>query len=132
MNYSHKWEPISDLPPSSGDLANDELSSLSTIWKDERHKLEKIDAVKRFNERLLRQWAIETGIIERLYTLDEGTTQLLIEQGIDASLISHGSTNKDPQKVARLIKDQHEAAEGLFAFVANQRPLSNSYIKELH
>ncbi len=35
--------------------------------------------VDEFNERLKREWAIETGIIERLYTLDRGTTQQLIK-----------------------------------------------------
>jgi len=32
---------------------------------------------------------IETGIIERLYTWDRGVTEILIEQGIDATLIAH-------------------------------------------
>lgn len=129
---SYKWHRIRDLQTPPEELADPQLPSLSSIWTEQRDELEEMDAVKQFNERLLRQWAIETGIIERLYTLDEGTTQLLIEQGVDAAFISHESTNQDPQKVARLIQDQHRAVEGLFSFVANKRPLSTSYIKELH
>lgn len=129
---SYRWHRIQDIQTTPEELADPQLRSLSEVWEEQRDELEEIDAVKQFNERLRRQWAIETGIIERLYTLDQGTTQLLIERGVDAALIGHNATNKDPQKVARLIQDQHSAVEGLFSFVANERPLSNSYIKELH
>lgn len=131
-SVSYKWESIKDFQNDPIELADIQLRSLSSVWSEQREELEEVDAIKRFNERLRRQWAIETGIIERLYTLDEGTTQLLIERGVDAALIGHTSTNKDPEKVARIIKDQHQAVEGLFAFVKNERELSVSYIKELH
>lgn len=72
--------------------------------------------------------AIETGVIERVYTLDRGTTQLLIEKGIDAALIS----SDRPELVAALIGDQQDAVEGLFAFVRSEHRLSTSYIRELH
>jgi len=51
------------------------------------------DRVTRVNERLRREWSIETGIIERIYTIDRSTTRLLIEQGI-AALIPYGATNR--------------------------------------
>ena len=82
-------------------------------------------------ERLKREWAIETGLIERLYTLDRGVTQLLIERGIDAALIpSRTATN--PEQVAAMISDQQGAVESVFAFVQGERTLSTGYIKELH
>ena len=34
-------------------------------------------------EHLHREWAIETGLIERVYQHDRGVTQTLIEQGVD-------------------------------------------------
>ncbi|GAB4208530.1 MAG: hypothetical protein OHK0022_38220 [Roseiflexaceae bacterium] len=36
--------------------------------------------VDNFNERLRREWSIETGIIERIYTIDRGTTVSVEEE----------------------------------------------------
>ena len=128
---AHYWSPITDLTGSDQDLDRAELLSLSSVWDDVKTDL-RIDQVDDFNERLKREWAIETGLVERIYTLEAGITQLLIEQGIDASLIPHDATNKSPQLVAGIIADQAQAVDFLFDFVGQQRVLSTSYIKELH
>jgi Fic family protein len=88
--------------------------------------------LRRFNEHLQRQWAIETGIIERIYSLDRGITALLIERGIDSSLIPSDSTNKDPNLVAGIIQDQESAIDWVFEVVRGQRPISTSFVKELY
>jgi len=129
---SYEWSRIQDLPSEPATLEYSELRQLSGIWEEQREELHEIDAVEQFNQRLLRRWAIETGIIERLYSLDKGITQLLVERGLDASFIPHSATDKSPEKVMQLIRDQHDAAEGLFTFVSDKRELSTSYIKELH
>jgi hypothetical protein len=49
-----------------------------------------------FNARLSREMAIETGVIERVYTLDRGTTELLSEKGIDAALIPREGPTRTP------------------------------------
>ena len=85
---SHKWRPIKNLPdPKSldSDLSADEkerqwggeLLSLIQVWTDQREELEKSVGLALFYKQLKRQWAIETGVLERLYTLDRGVTQLL-------------------------------------------------------
>ncbi len=129
---AYKWKPIEDLPADFTGLASGELRALSEVWLEQRELLESSDALKRFNMRLQREWAIETGIIERIYTLDRGTTELLIERGIDATLISHEATDKDPDLVAEIIRDQESAIDLLFAFIKGDRTLSTSLIKELH
>lgn len=129
---AYTWKPIEDLPPAYAELASPELASLADVWREHRELLQGTDALEIFTERLERKWAIETGIIERVYTLDRGITQLLIERGIDASLIPHDATDKEPELVARLIQDHKTAVEGLFVFVRGNRSLSTSYIKELH
>ena len=63
-----------------------ELPALVATWQEERTRLDP-GQVERFNERLHREWAIETGILEKIYTLDRGTTQLLIERGMLADQI---------------------------------------------
>lgn len=127
-----QWQPISDLPDSWRDLANTELPPLVTVWNEQAERLRDSGEFKNFMEKLRREIAIETGIIERLYTLDRGITRLLIEQGINESLIPHGATDRPVGQVIALIQDQEAAVEGLFDFVGGQRSLSNFYIKQLH
>ncbi len=124
---AHKWSPISDYEVEPGELADPELGALSAVWKEQKSGLE---GLEQFTERLKREWAIETGLIERLYDLDRGVTELLIERGIDAALIPHRAGLGD-EKVA-MIGDQKSAIESIFAFVKGDRLLSSSYVKELH
>ncbi len=131
QSVGHRWHPITDLSGRDLDAASDEMPALVRTWEHHRERLDSVQ-VADFNERLKREWAIETGIIERLYTLDHGTTRLLIEQGIDASLIAHDASDQPPQLVAGLIRDHAEAADWLFGVIAQQRPLSTSFVKELH
>lgn len=125
------WKPIEDLGPAV-ESSNPELAALRRVWSEQRESLERDGLLDRYTERLCRSWAIETGILERLYTLDRGVTTLLIEKGIDAALIPHDSTDRDPDQVAQMIRDHQASLEGIFGFVKGGRPLSTSYIRELH
>ncbi|TAE60040.1 MAG: Fic family protein [Nostocales cyanobacterium] len=127
-----QWQPIENLPANWQNLASAELSSLVTFWNEQAERLRSSGEFKTFMERLCREIAIETGIIERLYTLDQGITRILIENGINEALIPHNPTNPPIKQVVSLIQDQEAAIEGLFDFVGGQRILSNFYIKELH
>ncbi|CAN2040500.1 Filamentation induced by cAMP protein fic [Candidatus Magnetomoraceae bacterium gMMP-15] len=129
---SYKWEPIEDLPNNWHEIESKDLKSLAAIWIEQAEKLKESESLKRFNDNLRRQWAIETGIIENLYSIDRGITLLLIEKGIESSLIPHGATDKPKDLVISIIKDQEEALEGIFDFVSQKRNLTTSYIKELH
>jgi len=126
------WKPIEDLPGNWHDLGRPDIQSLAQIWIEQAERLQETESFKAFHERLKRRWAIETGILEGLYDFDRGITEILIEQGIHASLIPHGSVNKPTEKVVPLLLDQEKVLEELFDFVANRRPLSCSYIKEVH
>ena len=128
----HKWREISDLPEDLDPLRDRELESLCEVWAREKERFGDDQRVADFNAQLAREWAIETGIIEGVYTLDRGITQTLIERGIDSSYIAHDSTNRDPELVARIVQTHAEVLEGLFAFVKGERDLSTGYIKELH
>ena len=129
---SYPWKPIEDLPTNWSELASKELEGLASVWKESAASLKESDALLQFNERLRREWAIETGIIENLYSIDRGVTRLLIEKGIEASLIPFGAADKPAERIVPLLKDQEGVLEGLFDFVAQQRDLSTSYIKQLH
>ena len=124
------WKPIRDCE-SPGKLASAELGALAGVWREQRERLDNQGIYSDFIARLNREWAIETGLIERLYTLDRGITQLLIEHGIDAALIPH-ERGANPEAIVAMIDDHKDAVEGVFDFVADRRHLSTSYIKELH
>ena len=124
------WQPIEDLE-SHATLATPGLRALAEVWDEQRERLGDMHAYRHFEERLRREWAIETGLIERLYTLDRGVTQLLIERGIHAALIPH-EHNANPEQIVAVIGDHEAAVEGVFDFVKGERSLSTSYIKELH
>ena len=131
MDSEYKWTPILDYENDPATLAQKELDSLAAVWETERSQLEDSEALFEFNRKLHREWAVETGLIERVYDFDRGVTELLIERGIDATLIPHGSGD-DPERIASMIQDHEAAIEYVFAFVKDERTLSTSYIKELH
>lgn len=127
-----KWQPITDLPENWQNLRLPELASLAQVWAEQHDRLKESQAVREFNERLRREWSIETGILERLYTIDSGITQLLIEQGIDAALIPHGTIDRPVTEVIHILQDHRDALDGLFDFVASRLTLTTSYIRQLH
>jgi len=95
MPTVYKWQPIADLPDDPKTLTDGELVALHRVWASQKRELIESGALDEFEKRLRREWAIETGIIENVYTLDRGVTRALIEKGIDAALIPHGASNRD-------------------------------------
>lgn len=125
---SQQWHPIRDYETTPADMADKELYALSAVWKEQRTGLA---GLSEFTERLNREWAIETGLIERLYALDRGVTELIIERGLNAALIPHRSAADAAQTVA-MIGDQKEAIESVLSFFTQHCNLSTGYVKELH
>ena len=110
-----------------------EIRALNSVWREKRDALENDGAYKEFIKKLQREWAIETGIIERLYTWDRGVTEVLIEQGIESSLISHrgGVSQRDADHIRALINDHLGIVEGLFGYIKGEEPLSEYFIRGL-
>src|ERR1700689_5335138 len=131
-SVSHRWREIADLPQDVDTLRDRELESLFQVWTDQKNAIKDEDRIREFNDELAREWAIETGVIEGLYTLTRGITLTLIERGINASYIPRETTDRDPETVARIILAHEDALEGLFAFVRGERSVTTGYIKELH
>ena len=76
--------------------------------------LDESDSVSEFTERLKREWTIETGLIERLYTLDRGITELMIQHGVNAALIPHSAG----ELLDRTRFHDHRQAQGaIFGFI---------------
>src|SRR5438552_1287229 len=129
VSIQNIWNPetgIKDIENDWHALAASDVSSIRRIWSEQKERLKGTKQLAEFTERLSREWAIETGIIENLYDIDRGITQTLIERGFQAELLSHGSTDKPRDFVLQLLRDQKEALDGVFAFVKAERPLSIS------
>ena len=127
------WHPIIDIEDdAAAAVASPELASLGKLWIEQREELSSRGLLTSFTKRLQREWAIETGILERLYDLDRGVTRLLIERGISEDLIGSNGSDRDPSLVAQILRDHEDVAEGLLDFVGGGRNLSTSYVKELH
>lgn len=127
----YTWKPI-EAPDDPDALARPELQALAALWAEQRARLQKSGADKRFMERLIRRWSIETGIVERLYELSDGATQLLVQQGFDAALLTHGDTDLAPDELIRVLSDHREAIDFAMDIVGRTRELSAGWIKELH
>ena len=128
-NMAHKWHPIEDLAD-FGEPVHDETRYLAEVWHEQKPGLDP-EQILLFNKRLHREWAIETGLIERVYDLDRGTTHMLIERGISEQLIPHRSGDH-PGRIAAMLRDHQNVVEGLLDFVGSRRELSVGYIKEIH
>ena len=129
------WNPetgVTDLEADPAQLSASQIPGIKAVWTDQRKRLKGSAQLSDFTERLSREWAIETGVIENLYEIERGVTQTLIERGFQAELLSHGSTNKPREYVIQLLRDQKDALDGVFDFVKTDSTLSAFYIKELH
>jgi Fic family protein len=120
-----------DVPTVSEDVlaALNQLTPLQHAWQEAAAS----DPVTFQQTRLraLRSHAIETGIIERLYDVDWGVTEALVAEGISQEVVERagGEVGRDTLAV---IHDQYEALEFVSEAARGERPLSVSFIRELH
>ncbi len=126
------WEPIAfnDEWTATDTSLFDELAA---SWFQKRKELEKGNKeYQDFLNRLKRQHAIETGILEKLYDLSEGITQTFIKEGFIESFLSHNDTNIPPAQLMGYLKSHFEAMDFIFDMVKNNRQITKSFILELH
>lgn len=127
------YQRIKKFPDDAASHGSSELKALATVWREKQDELQETGVFQDFLKKLQREWAIETGIIERLYTWDRGVTEVLIEQGIDSSLIAHqgGIQSEKAEHIKKIIDDQLSIVEGLFSFVKGDQPLTEHFIRGL-
>ena len=133
-DIAYRWSPIKSLYAIDCDYDFSEIDSLQRQWLSikERREASNPDSYKAFLERLDRSWSIETGIIEGLYTLDMGVTKTLVQRGFNAEWIDQNATNRDPEELVRILEDHQQAAEAVYHYIREGRPLSKYLIRSLH
>lgn len=109
------------------------LDDISSSWLKRRKKLkEDSGEYAVFLNRLKREHAIETGVVEKLYDLKKGITETFIKEGFVKSFLSHGDTNIPDDDLINHLTDQLDSVNFIFDIVKEDRPVSTSFIKELH
>jgi Fic family protein len=130
----YKWKPIEPL--TNGERAID-LASMHPLyesWRASKGRLQQSSQAQlaEFNRRLVRRLSVETGILERLYDLDRGTTEALVAYGFAEDLITSSSTNLEPSRLIDLLRDQEAAIQLVLDCVAKNRVLTKGLLHELH
>ncbi|MCC6726458.1 MAG: Fic family protein [Saprospiraceae bacterium] len=126
------WKPI-EFSEAWERCSTSKLDVLLPSWVRRRQTLkEDSKAYNQFMERLKRQHAIETGVIEKLYDLSEGVTETFIKEGFVESYLQHGDTNIPPHQLMNYLNDNFSAIDFVFDVVKNNRTFTVSFIKELH
>ena len=123
IDFSSFWEQCNTI----------KLDSILPSWIRRREVLkEDTDEYKDFIDKLKRQHAIETGIVERLYDLKEGITETFVKEGFVEAYLQHGDSNIPSSQLMAYLQDNFAAIDFVFDVVKNDRTISVSFIKELH
>ena len=132
-----RWKPIEDLPNDAGEWTSREYQDERARW----HKVQTALQDPQLDKTALLLWrrerhrlfAIETGQIENLYTMRPGMTETLVTEGLENARASHTVEGVlDDRTLRGLLTDQADAMEMVFQTVKDERPLSQSVIKEWH
>ncbi len=130
----YKWHPIE--PISDEDLKIDLAGNqfLYESWRAAKARLKALGntQVDEFTRRLVRRLSVETGILERLYDLDRGTTEALVQQGFAENLVAHSDTNIPPATLLQYLRDQEAAIQLVLDVIGQKRNLSKGLLNELH
>lgn len=114
------------------DLAD--IKPLYASWRAAKQRLKQSsrEGLERFSAQLVRRLSIETGILERLYDLDRGTTEALVTAGFLEELVTRSSTDIEPARLVRILTDQEAAIKLVMDCVTQNRPLTKGVLHELH
>ena len=131
---AYRWKPIEPLTSLEREIDFSDIEPLTKSWKEFNSRLKSSNPVglRQFNERLIRSLSIETGILERIYDLDRGTTEALIAKGFIEDLIQRDSTNLEPSTLVDILRDQEAAIYLVQDLVGNARPFTRGILLELH
>jgi hypothetical protein len=125
------WKPI-EFRQNWLETDTSKFDDLYPSWKSKRSEFQKEKEYEEFINRLKRQHAIETGVIEKIYDISDGITETFIKEGFIESIVGHDDTNIQVGTLMGFLSDHYEAIDFIFDFVKENRSLSISFIKELH
>src|SRR6266498_5891991 len=100
----YSWKPIELLSDEERKIDLALMRPLYENWRAAKTRLQESSQsqLAEFNRRLVRRLSIETGILERLYDLDRGTTEALVAHGFADDLLRCPRTNRAPSRLIDL------------------------------
>ncbi len=128
-NTAYEWKRIEDLPDNWREFCRTDLHAVHRQWQDDRKLIKDHSKLEKFQKKLEDIWAIETGMIENIYQIDQGVTVQILEAGLEA--LGQFHAHEVTADARSLITDQREALEMVMDLVGGGCELSVSYLKEL-
>ena len=130
---NYEWSPIQPLSEEDKQINLSEIAPLYDSWRASQARLRESSprGLAGFNQRLIRRLSIETGILEHLYDLDQGTTEALVTHGFTEDFIARTSTDIEPARLIDILRDQEAAIKLVMDYVAGGRTLTKSFIHQL-
>ena len=128
------WRPIEPLSDAERSIDLAAMRPLYENWRASKKRIQQSSPTQLadFNQRLIRRLSVETGILERLYDLDRGTTEALIAHGFAEELVTRSNTNIEPALLIDLLRDQEAAIQLVIDCVGKSRNLTKGLVHELH
>lgn len=130
----YKWRPIEPLTPAERRIDIGSMRPMYENWRAAKARIQQSSPqqLAEFNRRLVRRISVETGILERLYDVDRGTTEALVAVGFAEELVTRSATNIEPALLIDILRDHEAAIQLVVDCVASSRELSKGLIHELH
>ena len=130
----YTWKPIAPLSQTERTIDLAAMRPLYETWQLSKERLKESSegSFREFTDRLVRRLSVETGILERLYDLDRGTTEALVAVGFAEELVSRSSTDIEPSRLIDILRDQQAAIQLGMDCVGQRRELTVGMIHELH
>ena len=126
-----QWHPIAPLPPVNGSVTPllSTVDSLRSAWR-EALLFSTDEEFEAAQAKRLRRHAVETGIIERLYELDWGVTEMLVAEGLTVEVADRaGGVSGDTLET---IRSQYDALDYMARLAKEGQDVSIQVIRELH
>lgn len=90
------------------------------------------DRIQAGLQRLERSMAIETGVIEGLFNPTHGITQTLLREGFRAEHVRRQEVDVEPEHLVTVLQDHVAAADMVYSYIREERPITKHAMRELH
>jgi len=134
ITREYRWKPLESLSEADRSIDLAAIQPLYDSWRAAKQRLKQSspEHLERFTTQLIRRLSVETGILERLYDLDRGTTEALVTSGFIEDLVTRSSTDIEPSRLITLLRDQEAAIQLVVDCVTHRRDVTKGVIHELH
>ena len=134
-----KWTPLimTGMPEGAEEWGSEEYAMREERWKAAQGRLTEKDRSRLDSLQVEqnREFAIETGQIENLYSIKPGVVSLLILHGFQGVTTGHTDFLSEEvlaEELQALLEDQVAAMDMVHGAIKDERPLSHSTLCEWH